>query len=300
MKQAITILLISISYFTNGQVDTLKHYCSIDNAYQPETVYPIEPSRQAQRIIDTLLKHIPVSKNTIDFYATDVNKACAVIVDGRRVVYFNEDYLEGIQESKQTRWTVYFVLAHEVAHHLNADPLDKSKNRHITELEADCQAAKVLAHMGATEDETLAVIDLFNANDTETHPRSSARKAKARNCWFDARDIPVDKNKPVRIENCIRGNGVLDIDNATANKYVIKIRINGFDAKAERAKKILGYSRDYHIGQTQKKQISLPPANYTISFHKDAGHGWHEGFATQTETINVETCISYPIFIERD
>jgi hypothetical protein len=266
---------------------------------QPETVYPIAPSQKAQRVIDTLLKHIPVSKNTIDFYASDVNKACAAIINGRRVVYFNEDYLEGIQESQKTRWAVYFILAHEIAHHLNADPLDNDGNRPISELEADCQAAKVLALMGATEDETLAVIEEFNLDDTPTHPRRSARRAKTKSCWIDAKEKVIDIYAIYNLSNCKGSKGEIKVGNQRGEKLLMMVYVNGHDAASKKTvQNWRQRSKKFYIGPASKRIFPLPSGSYEITFHRVSSYG-HEQIPIHTENITIENCKGYPVFVER-
>ena len=61
------ILLCLGSLSLNAQNIKLEHHCSIDISLQPKVIYPVEPSENAQKIIDTLLNYVPVERRTISF-----------------------------------------------------------------------------------------------------------------------------------------------------------------------------------------------------------------------------------------
>ena len=69
------------------------------------------------------------------------------------------------------------VLAHEIAHHYNGDPDDVIGpiNPKQAELSADRFAGAAIRRLGGTLEEAIAGYDIFEEEETTTHPSRSAR-----------------------------------------------------------------------------------------------------------------------------
>jgi len=315
MRTYFTITFCLLIFSVQAQTVELEHYCSIDVAIQPETIYPSEPSEDAQKIIDTLLHFIPVERRTISFMAADVNKAIAVIVDGERMIYFNEEYLDEVQQDVDTRWAVYFVLAHELAHHLNVHPLDTSVDRRKTELEADQFAGHILGLMKAPKEKVLSITDAFYAEDTETHPRRSARRQFVYIGWkngFNVKPPPPDsiqlKNEQYSLKdkNCSKGNyGEIKIINKTNKKQAISININ--DRYSEIYNKMRKKWGDESITFTMhpnEERIIEEVLEHGYRFYVQNVYNIGKPFEAPagpshtTGAVNVKKCTGHPIIIK--
>src|ERR1051326_7162617 len=93
-----------------------------------------------------------------------VDTAAAKIEDApqpRRIIMYNPRYMSDLKTSDGD-FAVLFVLAHELGHHVNADVwLADRDERYKYEYAADAFAARVLARLNATKQQTLAAINKF-------------------------------------------------------------------------------------------------------------------------------------------
>ena len=192
MKRYILCVLVLL-YTINTQAQTkrmsLDKYCSIDAfSLDEKFIYPLEPSSEARAILDTILQEVPIAKRTINLYAADVEMAIALVNNSKRYIIYDEFFVEKAKRATKDKWIVYFVFAHELAHHLNAHGLDSTENRPGTELEADKFAAATLAKLGANLDQTLAAAQFFTEKDTDTHPRKKTREGQILIGWKEGKD----------------------------------------------------------------------------------------------------------------
>jgi hypothetical protein len=78
-----------------------------------------------------------------------------------RYIFFSLPAIEGMQKSG-AGWAKYFVLAHEIAHHINGDTLVHHEDANV-ELLADENAAKWLTRLGASMPEIKLAVDALKA-----------------------------------------------------------------------------------------------------------------------------------------
>ena len=117
----------------------------------------------------------------------DINNALAATVNGQRFILYDPKFMSNLGQGNKY-WSNLFILAHEVAHHLNNHTIDwiLLKNNNTSsrtleqnrkyELEADEFAGFILAKLGATYLETTEIISNLPEMTVETtHPFPSKR-----------------------------------------------------------------------------------------------------------------------------
>ena len=155
-------------------------------------------SSEANDALDRILSTIGVSKNFVMQECSNVSNASALQVEGVRYIFYNQQWMRNV--NNKTSYGGLFTLAHEVGHHINGHALDwvlyatKSVNsktlseRRAQELEADEFAGFVLAKLGASLNETTAVIRgvVDNSDDTySSHPSLNKRLASIKKGYLD-------------------------------------------------------------------------------------------------------------------
>ena len=155
-------------------------------------------SSEANDALDRILSTIGVSKNFVMQECSNVSNASALQVEGVRYIFYNQQWMRNV--NNKTSYGGLFTLAHEVGHHINGHALDwvlyatesvNSKTlseRRAQELEADEFAGFVLAKLGASLNETTAVIrgSVDNSDDTySTHPSLNKRLASIKKGYLN-------------------------------------------------------------------------------------------------------------------
>jgi len=142
----------------------------------------------ADDVIDDLLKNGAQIMTTNKFRAIgnstdqDLKQQVAVaeICNATdRYIFYNPSIIEGMQKSS-TGWAQYFILAHEMAHHINGDTLVHHEDANV-ELYADEIAAEWLTRLGASMLEIKSAVDSLKAPEFRTggYPSHCERVAAA-------------------------------------------------------------------------------------------------------------------------
>ena len=191
MKKVIFLLLLLVS--SNSYTQNSKSGIDICIALKG-----FNSSSEANDALDRILSTIGVSKNFVMQECSNVSSASALQVEGVRYIFYNQQWMRNV--NNKTSYGGLFTLAHEVGHHINGHALDwvlyatKSVNsktlseRRAQELEADEFAGFVLAKLGASLNETTAVIRgiVDNSDDTySTHPSLNKRLASIKKGYLD-------------------------------------------------------------------------------------------------------------------
>ena len=142
---------------------------------------------EAENALDKILSVIGASKNFTLQPCDEISNALAVTYNGNRYILYDKKFMQVITQYTNN-WSNMFILAHEVGHHINGHTRDVAlagvlsdsslEKQRQEELEADKFAGFVLAKLGASLDQTVAVIDLMapTTDDTySTHPNKNKR-----------------------------------------------------------------------------------------------------------------------------
>ncbi len=180
---------------------TFPNGCNFINAADPQVVTFFDPTPEANAIVASILKAGGIQRQSFSLVVGNVKNARATQKNGVRYVLYSQQFMEVFKQKSQTYWSAYFLLAHEIGHHvLNHDFISLDKNKsHINEFQADTFATRIMVNLGATYDETLAGINAFVKDpETSTHPAPSARAeliAISYRKWSAKRRLPSPSKK---------------------------------------------------------------------------------------------------------
>lgn len=154
--------------------------CNYANGETPKNITVISGSKEATAIVTEILKASPMmAKPEFTLNVGAVSNAIATEQNGTRYIIYSAKFLEELKDKSLTKWSAYTVLAHEIGHHVYRHTFgDKTRQQsHKDELEADDFAARILAHLGANLDETLAGIKKFDTDgESDSHPGPDIRE----------------------------------------------------------------------------------------------------------------------------
>lgn len=156
-------------------------------------------------VIDSITKEITdvlSLQNNFITKATDCKTALASIENKKRIILYNQDFIEKVHLDINYKWAIYGVIAHEIGHHLNNDDFETIdyKQRKQRELDADLFSGKILNLLGATLEESKLSIAYFSLEgSSKTHPPPSARLEAVTNGWMNQKD-KNDKQESIEID----------------------------------------------------------------------------------------------------
>ena len=185
MKKLILLLLfiplVSFGQDYGNNADTLK-LCSTIQSNN------FISDNEAENALDRILSVIGASKRFVLQPCDNINNAVATSYKGIRYILYDRDFIDSLGSGDN--WSNLFILAHEVGHHINGHSLDLvlyasevvepeslSSNRQ-QELEADEFAGFILSRLGASYEESIAVVNLLPENEDDkfsTHPSRAKR-----------------------------------------------------------------------------------------------------------------------------
>lgn len=133
-------------------------------------------SDDLESISQKVLHSVGLARRVRVFGDVPISNACAAISgDGknRRLVYVNSDWLDDV--SGGDYWIKVGIIAHEIGHHANSHTFENDLNAWQRELEADTFAGRVIAVMGGSIDQALAMLTVLPASATNSHPNAAYR-----------------------------------------------------------------------------------------------------------------------------
>ncbi len=187
-------------------------------------------SSEATKIIEDICTKIGVNASSFTIEAATVANAEAIILDGKRYIHYNPLYIDKIQQKSQTYWSLIFVLAHEIGHHISGHTLSKAdlEKCQEEELEADKFAGCALRHLGATADELERALSFFSTEGSRTHPPRADRLVFAAIGFKDCAPAKIPEISdgsvtptPPKIVDCNKHTGDIYFKNATKGKIRI-------------------------------------------------------------------------------
>lgn len=147
------------------------------------------PSGEANQIITDILRYNSIAaRNFVVRASPQVPNAAAAIHDRKNYILYNPDWMSRLTSSSRKPWEVYSVLAHEIGHHVNGHPIEGGGSRPNKELEADYFSGGTLFKMGASLDESLALMRRIGSpTGSATHPAKKSRLDAIDKGWRDAK-----------------------------------------------------------------------------------------------------------------
>lgn len=163
--------------------------CNYDNDGEAFEILVTAPSSRQLIQISEILKFSGLPSNfQILKTVNSIDNAFATIIDGQRLIIFDEDLLRAV-DNKQSKdyWASMSILAHEIGHHLSGHTLDGKGSNHKSEMEADKFSGFVLYKMGANlEDATIAMKQIGSEFDSPSHPSKYRRVEFIKEGWNEA------------------------------------------------------------------------------------------------------------------
>ncbi len=151
-------------------------------------LYGFGSDQEAEQAIARIMKFTGLPQN-FTIKAANVPNAAAVIRDTRRLILYNQTFMERVRQTTNTDWAAISILAHEIGHHLSGHTLEAGGSRPETELQADRFSGYVLYKMSATLEQAQAAMETMTSEGgSATHPPKSARLAAIANGWVESRD----------------------------------------------------------------------------------------------------------------
>ncbi len=115
--------------------------------------------------------------------------------NGQRYIFYNSAFMQELRARTGRYWSLVFVVAHEVGHHI-AGHLDFKGENHRVELEADRYAGFILGRMGASyEDVAATARTIGTVEATSSHPARAQRIQAVSLGWSDGRGSPPTERK---------------------------------------------------------------------------------------------------------
>ena len=146
-------------------------------------------NKEADTALDLILSTIGAEKRFVLKPCSNISNAVALQMSGIRYIFYDPVFINNI--SRGEFWIKFFVLAHEVGHHINGHVVDIDAfgtkkislyERRLQELESDRFAGFVLSKLGASLNQTIAAVSQgSNSDDTySTHPNRDKRVLAAK------------------------------------------------------------------------------------------------------------------------
>lgn len=120
------------------KVDVTKS-CNYHGGLVPNRkLYGFASDREADGAVKRILSYSGLEPN-FEIAAANVPNAAAVLDDTgqKRLILYNQDFMERIKGQTRTDWSAISILAHEIGHHLQGHTLRPGGSRPASELEAD-------------------------------------------------------------------------------------------------------------------------------------------------------------------
>ena len=169
----------------------IENSCGFDKDVINKKVYAFASDIDADNALEKIMKLTGLPPN-FEIKSANVDNACAVVEcddEGgcKRLIYYNQEFLEKMNDATNTEFTELAILAHEIGHHLSGHTIVKSKNRHQEELEADKFAGFILHQLGASLETTKKILSKTPKKGSQTHPPRDARIAAISSGWYDSK-----------------------------------------------------------------------------------------------------------------
>ena len=145
---------------------------------------------EARDYINTMLDSINWKQNFTVREQIGINNAYATIINNKRYIVYDNDFLENLDEYARTKWASVSVLAHEMGHHYRNHVIDSKGSTPAKEIEADYFSGYVMEKLGATLPEARAAMNqIASPQASTTHPAKNDRLNAISEGWNYARGL---------------------------------------------------------------------------------------------------------------
>ena len=194
------VIINSLSAQKLVRINSKTPICTIEGDGIPKDRFTEKASEEITKTIENICRIMGVSPNIFIVEAANVANAEALILEGKRYIYYSPFYINQIKSNSQTDWSMIYVLSHEIGHHANYHTLDTLNldKRQNDELIADKFAGCALRHLGATLKDVEKAVNVLQKEGDTKHPPRSARMDFTIRGWEDcAPNSDIDPNPPI-------------------------------------------------------------------------------------------------------
>ena len=267
--------------------------CNFANSSNAQMIEVEDPSKEMSAKVQEILTATG-SKISIQLLASkQVTNARASRNMGSNYITYNPIFVQNFSTTSLTKWAAYFLLAHEVGHHVLKHNFQEKNTtiRYKYEFAADSFATVALVKMHAEPKEITAGIQTFDKDaGSHTHPDPSAREEKI-NEVYEATKIPppppppppdTERPQPTKFVitldpecflnkwNCIQPNMI----NAIGDEEKITINFDIPSVYANRKFKICVKTKNYVIPGS-KFERSIKGVGENISYKENMTIVWN-------------------------
>lgn len=187
MKNSFFSLLILLSFSVSAQQRV--NQCGI--IIPPKSLQTnFQSVYEAREYINTMLDKINWRENFMIEEQNGINNAYATIINNRRYIIYDNDFLENLDGYAGTKWASISVLAHEMGHHYRNHVVNSGGSTPPKEIEADYFSGYVMAKLGASREEARAAMEqIASPRASASHPAKMDRLDAIERGWNYANGI---------------------------------------------------------------------------------------------------------------
>ncbi len=143
---------------------------------------------EARDIVNQMLDDIQWKENFTLREQNGIQNAYATISGGRRLIVYDNNFLEDIDAYAKTKLASQSVIAHEMGHHYFNHVVSMQGSTVPSEIEADAFSGFIMQKMGATLEQALAAMNAIGTDQaTATHPAKRDRLAAITRGWYNSK-----------------------------------------------------------------------------------------------------------------
>lgn len=150
---------------------------------------------EARDIVKGMLDTIKWKENFSLREQNGINNAYATIIQNKRWIIYDNDFLENLDSYAATKWASISVLAHEMGHHYYNHVTGTQGSTVPKEIEADAFSGYIMQKLGATLEQSVAAMKTIASDKASaTHPAKADRVASISKGWSLAKTEPGNTN----------------------------------------------------------------------------------------------------------
>ncbi len=144
---------------------------------------------EARDIVKNMLDTIKWKENFSLREQNGMNNAYATIIQNKRWIIYDNDFLENLDSYAATKWASISVMAHEMGHHFYNHVVSGKGSTIPTEIEADAFSGYMMNKLGGTLEQSIAAMKTIATDRASaTHPAKTDRLNAITKGWNQAKN----------------------------------------------------------------------------------------------------------------
>lgn len=144
---------------------------------------------EASDIVKGMLDTIKWKENFTLKEQNGINNAYATIIQNKRWIVYDNDFLENLDTYAATKWASISVMAHEMGHHYYNHVVSGKGSTIPTEIEADAFSGYMMNKLGGTLEQAVAAMKTIATDRaSSTHPAKADRITAITKGWNTAKN----------------------------------------------------------------------------------------------------------------